>query len=104
MNAVLTRSLSVAILVHEPLYVFRDGSGYLSQRFLPTLGLEGSTLWVGGVCLASVLAVGSVLPAGAEAPKPATPSTGAPKPGGSSEGPQKPPGLGEENQGKRRNG
>jgi hypothetical protein len=81
------------------------GTGLWKKTFVVTALLLGaSTLWVGGVCLASVLAVGSVLPAGAEAPKPATPSTGAPKPGGSSEGPQKPPGLGEENQGKRRNG
>ncbi|HEU4404879.1 MAG TPA: hypothetical protein VFS43_06265 [Polyangiaceae bacterium] len=66
--------------------------------------LGASTLWVGGVCLASVLVVGAALPAGADGPKsaPAAPATGAPKPAGSGEGPSKAPA--DEAPSKRRNG
>ncbi len=68
------------------------GTGLWKKTFVVTALLLGaSTLWVGGVCLASVLAVGAALPSPAEAPsKPGGPSTGAPKPAGSGEGPAKP--------------
>lgn len=36
----LVQALAAAILVHEALYVCRDGRAYLDQCFLPTFGLE----------------------------------------------------------------
>lgn len=82
-----------------------DGHGH-GHRFVeedvrgngPLAG--ASTLWVGGVCLASVLVVGAALPAGAEG---AGPATGAPKPAGSGEG-HKPAAPSDEPPSKRRNG
>lgn len=79
------------------------GTGLWKKTFVVTALLLGaSTLWVGGVCLASVLVVGAALPTGAEGakPAPATPATGAPKAPG--EAPQKAPP--DEATSKRRNG
>lgn len=81
------------------------GTGLWKKTFVVTALLLGaSTLWVGGVCLASVLAVGAALPADAEGAKPAPAGAGAPKPASSEKGAPSPRGPAEESPGKRRNG
>jgi hypothetical protein len=40
MDMLLVRMLSYALLMHETLYLCRDGSNYLMRSFLPTLGLR----------------------------------------------------------------